>query len=216
MMKNLFSLIFLLSVGSVFGQIKSFNLEKTDYVYLSYTPGSLAYGYTPDLNIGDAFIYQSTDILEIGGMYNVWKKFYLSAGIGLPLNYHSLDNFSVRKTTNSNYVTNSSWFLRGPQYNFGLGYAFSIGNITIIPSANGLFANESFAYENWNETWSRYEYGEKNYGMWGTFECGVDVIYKKILFGLSFQDLDYNYDNISEVTFRIGYGLPRKNMKSKF
>jgi hypothetical protein len=215
-MRNaLFTSLFILSCTAN-AQIKSFDLEKVDYLYVSYSAGDIWWGQAPDLSNGYDFLYQWTDFVEIGGMYNVWKKLYVSAGIGIPLNYKDLSDFSVRTTSGDNWGDQNVWHMRGPQYNFGLSYGLKAGKITILPNVSVLLANQTRAYIDYNDIWNRDEFGEVKLPMYAIMEIGADIVYKNILIGVGFQDFYYNFNNVSEFTIRLGYGFERKNLNAKF
>ena len=101
-----------------FGQIKSFNLNKVDYLYLSYTPGN-GPGYSVDYMDRYDFLYQSNDLIEFGGIVNIWKGLNANIGFGFATNFQDIDLFDYPQSNNADYSYNQ---LRGIMPNLGLSY----------------------------------------------------------------------------------------------
>lgn len=195
-----------------YGQIKSFNLNKVDYLYLSYTPGE-GPGYSFDYTNSYDFLYQFNDLIEIGGIVNIWKGLNANIGFGFATNFQDIDLFDYPQSNNAdNYYSQ----LRGIMPNLGLSYSVGYKNIVLLPFANTIIGQEWGVFDYYDGTWNRYTLGEDDRGLYQTFEFGMDIVYRNVLMGISFQNIDYYYDNILPVTLRVGYGFERKNIKAKF
>lgn len=206
----LFALLILPIIG--FSQIKTFNLKKVDYIYLSYTPGDGPF-YTYDYNSTSDFLYQYNDLIEFGGIVNIWKGLNVNVGLGFITNFQDIDKFEYPQSNNGSYGYSQ---LRGVMPNIGLSYSLGYKNILLIPFANTIIGQEWEVFDYYDDTWNRYTIGEDSRGPYQTFEFGLDLVYKNYLLGVSFQNVDYYYENILPVTLKVGYGFERKNIKANF
>ena len=213
-MKNILTVFLALLILPTisYGQIKSFNLNKVDYLYLSYTPGD-GPGYSFDYTDKYDFLYQYNDLIEIGGIVNIWKGLNANIGFGFATNFQDIDLFDYPQSNNADYIYNQ---LRGIMPNLGLSYNVGYKNIVLLPFANTIIGQEWEVFDYYDGTWNRYTLGEDDRGPYQTFEFGLDIVYRNVLMGISFQNVDYYYDNILPVTLRVGYAFERKNIKAKF
>jgi len=188
-------------------QISTFDLNQSTLVYINYMPGEPGYDY--DYTSPYDFSNQWNDLIEVGIILPVWKKFNANIGVGTTYNFQGPELFAP-----TDYVFNqSSVFGQGLHLKTGLSYSLKLGNLKIMPNLGILWNTE--AYYGSTQSGSNYVIESSDTYLWGVFDAGIDVVYKNILVGLTYTDLGSYYDNYAGVGIKLGYSFTKKS-KMKF
>lgn len=201
-MKNLLTLLVGLTTFSLQAQISTFDLNQSTLVYINYMPGEPGYEY--NYNEAYDFAYQFNDLLEIGAVLPVWKKFNANVGLGATFNFQEPELWS-ESYDNIDVVVG-----KGVHLKTGLSYSLAIAGFKILPNVGMIWNTEAY-YGSVPTTDDRYRITPGDTYFWGVFDVGIDVVYKNILIGLTYTDLGEYYDNYNGVGFKIGYAIKRKS-----
>jgi hypothetical protein len=190
-------------------QISTFDLNQSTLVYINYMPGEPGYDY--DYTSPSEFDYQYNDLIEVGIILPVWKKFNANIGVGTTYNFQDPQIFSP---TNYDYNV-SSTFGQGLHLKTGLSYSLKSGNLKIMPNLGILWNTEANYGSVQVGNFGNYVIENTYLGTWGVFDAGIDVVYKNILVGLTFTDLGNYYNNYTGLGIKLGYSFTKKS-KMKF
>jgi hypothetical protein len=187
-------------------QISTFDLNQSTLVYINYMPGEQE---EYDYNDPSDFDYQFNDLIEVGIILPVWKKFNANIGVGTTYNFQGPELFAP--TTDAYYP--DSPFGQGLHLKTGLSYSLKLGNLKIMPNLGILWNTEAYYIP--AQSGSNYVLERGDTYLWGIFDAGIDVVYKNILVGLTFTDLGNYYNNYPGLGIKLGYSFTKKS-KMKF